>query len=84
MPLRLIDGIPIKVASEAHDTATASAILEISFSNDVPELANESNIVHGVDDGDLAYIHGHVRDASTAKLLADATVDIWQASTKGL
>jgi catechol 1,2-dioxygenase len=41
-------------------------------------------IVHGVDDGEIAYMHGYVRDVKTGKPIPNATIDVWQASTNGL
>jgi catechol 1,2-dioxygenase len=84
LPVRLVDEITFKLAGEAHDTATASAILGPFFRHDAPELPNESNIVHGVDDGEMTYMYGHVRDAKTGKPVVNATVDVWEASTNGL
>jgi len=81
---RLVDEITFKLAAEAGDTATASAILGPFFRHDAPELANESTIVHGVDDGEVTYMHGYVRDVKTGKPVANATIDVWQASTNGL
>lgn len=80
----LVDEITFKLAGEAHDTVTASAILGPFFRHDAPERANESSIVHGVNDGEIVYMYGHVRDARTGKPVADATVDVWEASTNGL
>jgi len=80
----LVDEITFKLAGEAHDTATASAILGPFFRHDAPELPNESNIVHGVDDGEMVYMFGIVKDAKTGKPVSNTTIDIWQASTNGL
>lgn len=63
---------------------TASAILGPFFRHDAPELPNESTIVHGVDDGEITYMHGHVRDVATGKPIPNATVDVWEASTNGM
>ena len=81
---RLVDEITFKLAGDAHDTATASAILGPFFRHDAPELPNESNIVHGVDNGEMTYMYGHVRDAVTRLPVPNATVDVWEASTNGL
>jgi len=80
----LVDEITFKLAAEADDSATASAILGPFFRHDAPELSNESTIVHGVDDGDITYMHGRVVDLKTKKPIPNATIDIWQASTNGL
>jgi len=80
----LIDEITFKLASEAHNSATASAILGPFFRHDAPELENESTIVHGVDDGEIAYMHGVVVDTKSKKPIPNVSIDIWQASTNGL
>ncbi len=80
----MVDEITFKLAAEAGDTATASAILGPFFRHDAPELANESTIVYGVDDGEITYMHGYVRDVKTGKPVPNATIDVWQASTNGL
>ncbi|KAG9236179.1 Intradiol ring-cleavage dioxygenase [Amylocarpus encephaloides] len=80
----LVDEITFKMAAETDDSATASAILGPFFRHDHPILENESTIVHGVDDGEIAYMHGIVRDLKTKKPVQDAWIDVWQASTNGL
>lgn len=72
------------MAAEAGDSATASAILGPFFRHDAPLLENEATIVHGVDDGEITYMHGHVIDLATKKPVPNATIDVWQASTNGL
>lgn len=47
-------------------------------------LENDSSIVHGVDDGEMTYMHGKVTDLVTRQPVAGAWIDIWQASTNGL
>jgi catechol 1,2-dioxygenase len=79
-----VDEITFKLASEAGDTATASAILGPFFRHDAPLLENEATIVHGVEDGKIVYMHGRVTDHLTNQPLADAAIDVWQASTNGL
>ncbi|PQE29197.1 Catechol 12-dioxygenase protein [Rutstroemia sp. NJR-2017a BBW] len=80
----LVDEITFKKAADAVDAPTASAILGPFFRHDVPLLENDSSIVHGVDDGEMAYMHGLVLDQKTKQPIAGATVDIWEASTNGL
>jgi catechol 1,2-dioxygenase len=72
------------LASEAGDTATASAILGPFFRHDAPLLDNESTIVHGVEDGKITYMHGLVIDHQTKQPVPNAVIDVWQASTNGL
>ncbi|KAN0104558.1 aromatic compound dioxygenase [Hyaloscypha variabilis] len=80
----LVDEITFNRAAEATDAATASAILGPFFRHDAPVLENESTIVHGVDDGEITYMHGKVLDSVTKKPVAGAWIDVWQASTNGL
>ena len=79
-----MDEITFKLAAETDDSATASAILGPFFRHDAPSLENESSIVHGVEDGEITYMHGTVRDLRTKKPVAGAVIDVWQASTNGL
>ncbi len=72
------------MAAETTDAATASAILGPFFRHDAPLLENETSIVHGVDDGEITYMHGQVLDLVTKKPVAGAEIDVWQASTNGL
>jgi catechol 1,2-dioxygenase len=81
---RLVDEITFKLAAETTDAATASAILGPFFRHDAPILENESTIAHGVDDGEITYMHGKVVDLVTKKPIAGAWIDVWQASTNGL
>ncbi|CAG8982286.1 hypothetical protein HYALB_00004520 [Hymenoscyphus albidus] len=80
----LVDEIAFKQASEADDAATASAILGPFFRHDAPILEMEASIVHGVDDGEMTYMHGIVKDLKTKQPVKDAWIDVWQASTNGL
>ncbi|KAF4609844.1 hypothetical protein G7Y89_g15779 [Cudoniella acicularis] len=80
----LVDEITFKLAAETNDHATASAILGPFWRHDAPILPNESTIVHGVDDGEMTYMHGIVQDLQTREPVVGAWVDVWQASTNGL
>lgn len=80
----LVDEITFKRAAETTDAATASAILGPFFRHDAPILEKESTIVHGIDDGEITYMHGKVLDSITKKPVAGAWIDVWQASTNGL
>ncbi|KAF4630098.1 hypothetical protein G7Y89_g8048 [Cudoniella acicularis] len=74
----LVDEITFKLAAETNDHPTASAILGPFWRYDAPVLENESTIVHGVDDGEITYIHGTVRDLKTREPVAGAWVDVWK------
>ncbi|TAQ91067.1 hypothetical protein B7494_g638 [Chlorociboria aeruginascens] len=80
----LLDNIAYELAVDADTPATASAILGPFFRHDAPLLENGSSIVHGIDDGEMAYMHGSVFDQKTKKPVVGAMVDVWQASTNGL
>ena len=79
-----MDAITYRAASENADTVTASAILGPFFRQDHPVRENESTIVLDVpNDGQIVYMYGKVTDSKTGKPVANATIDIWQASTNG-
>lgn len=79
-----MDEITYKKAAEATDVATQSAILGPFFRHDAPHRKNGETISFNTpSDGELVYMHGVVRCASTKKPLANASVDVWQASTNG-
>jgi len=80
----LVDEIAFKLAAETSNAATPSAVLGPFFRHDAPILENESTIVHGVDDGEITYMHGKVLDLVTEKPVAGAWIDVWEASTNGL
>ncbi|KAL2223108.1 Intradiol ring-cleavage dioxygenase [Thermoascus aurantiacus ATCC 26904] len=80
----LVDEITYKLAEDAADGPTATAILGPFFRADTPYRKNGDNIVTGVDDGEMVYMHGRVLDYTTKKPLPGAVVEIWQASTNGL
>ncbi|EAU29793.1 hypothetical protein ATEG_09602 [Aspergillus terreus NIH2624] len=80
----LVDEITFKLADEAADAPTATAILGPFFRADTPYRQNGANIVKGVTDGEMAFMQGRVIDFETKQPLAGATVEVWQASTNGL
>ena len=79
-----MDEITYKLADEAKDAPTATAILGPFFRADTPYRKNGDNLVTGVKDGEMAFMHGQVVDCETKKPLVGATVEVWQASTNGL
>ena len=84
MRYRLVDEITFKKAAEAADDVTASAILGPFFRQDHLIRENGSTITFDTpEDGQVALMHGKVTDGKTGKPLANASVDIWQASTNG-
>ena len=80
----MVDEITYKLATQAKDTPTATAILGPFWRRDAPRRENGSSIVHGVDDGEVVFLHGRVLDVATEKPVSGASIDVWQASTNGL
>ncbi|KAF7588390.1 hypothetical protein BBP40_005750 [Aspergillus hancockii] len=80
----LVDEITFKLAEEADDAPTATAILGPFFRADTPYRQNGANIVKDVPDGEMTFMHGRVIDFNTKKPLVGATVEVWQAATNGL
>ncbi|GKT87582.1 catechol dioxygenase [Colletotrichum tofieldiae] len=83
--VRLVDDITNRVATKNGAPGTATAILGPFWRADAPVRANGSTIaLKCPDDGELAFMYGQVTCSNTGKPLANASVDVWQASTNGL
>jgi len=81
----LVDALTYKKAAESGDDVTASAILGPFYRHDHPIRENGASMVLNVpEDGVMAYMHGVVTDGKTGKPIANASIDLWQASTNGL
>ncbi|EXJ76169.1 uncharacterized protein A1O5_00677 [Cladophialophora psammophila CBS 110553] len=81
----LVDEITYKKAAEAADLATQSAILGPFFQTDhTIRKKGESISTNTPEDAEVVYLYGRVVDATTKKPLANASVDVWEASTNGL
>ena len=81
---RLVDDITYTVATKSTSGLTASAILGPFYREDHPIRENGTTISFDTPkDAQVAYMHGVVTDAKTGKPLANAEIDIWQASTNG-
>ncbi|KAK3182569.1 hypothetical protein K4F52_006210 [Lecanicillium sp. MT-2017a] len=81
----LVDDITFRAATKSDKPPTASAILGPFWRADAPVRENGSSVSFNTPaDGQLAFMYGQVTCAETGKPLANATVDIWQASTNGL
>ncbi|OJJ86884.1 intradiol ring-cleavage dioxygenase [Aspergillus glaucus CBS 516.65] len=80
----LVDEITHKLAQEAEDTPTATAILGPFFRPDTKWRQNGDNVVQDVKGGEMVFMHGRVVDFVTKKPLVNATVEMWEASTNGL
>lgn len=84
MYFRLVDEITYKLAADSKDSHTQSAILGPFFRHDAPLREKGSTITFDTPkDGQVAYMHGRVMDSTTGKPLANAEIDIWEASTNG-
>ena len=81
---RLVDDITFTAATKSTNGVTASAILGPFYREDHPVRENGSTITFDTPkDGEVTYMHGKVTDAKTGKPLANASIDVWQASTNG-
>ncbi|ORY62454.1 hydroxyquinol 1,2-dioxygenase [Pseudomassariella vexata] len=83
----LVDEITNKllVGAGADYELTKSAILGPFFRHDTPSTHNDASIIKNMpSDGEIAYMHGIIRDAVTGKPIENVIVDIWQCSTNGL
>jgi catechol 1,2-dioxygenase len=83
-PGRLVDEITYKKASEAADLATQSAILGPFFQTDHKIRKKGETCIEKMPEGaQVAYVYGKVIDAVSKKPVANASIDIWEASTNG-
>lgn len=81
---RLVDDITSRLAAQANDVATQSAILGPFFRHDTPlSKKGDSLIKTAPADGQPVYVHGQVFDAVTRKPVSTATLHAWEASTNG-
>lgn len=79
-----MDDITYREASKTDKAPTSSAILGPFWRADAPIRENGTTITFNTPkDAVIAYMHGQVTCAETGKPLANATVDVWQASTNG-
>ncbi|GJD04474.1 dioxygenase [Colletotrichum higginsianum] len=81
----LVDDITNRAATENGAPGTATAILGPFWRADTPVRPNGDTIVLKCpEDGEVAFMYGQVTCSNTGKPLANASVDVWQASTNGL
>ncbi|KAK2794341.1 hypothetical protein FQN52_008699 [Onygenales sp. PD_12] len=81
----LVDDITCRLAGEANDLATQSAILGPFFRHDTPfSKKGDSLIKTPTADGEPVYLHGTIIDSVTKEPVANATIHTWEASTNGL
>lgn len=81
----LVDEISFKLADDAVDAPTATAILGPFWRKDAPVRQMGDSIVSGFEDsGDHALLHGRVMDSATGKPIEDAELDVWETAPNGL
>jgi catechol 1,2-dioxygenase len=78
-----VDEITFKVAEEAKDAPTATAILCPFYRADIPyRKIGDDIVLNKPADGQMAFMHGRVTDFATKTPIMGATV--WHASTNAL
>lgn len=81
----LVDEITYKLASEAEDQPTATAILGPFWRKDAPrKKMGESIILKEMSDGERTHMHGTVTDFKTGKPVEGAELDIWHTAPNGM
>ncbi|KAF6793709.1 dioxygenase [Colletotrichum sojae] len=82
----LVDDITSRAATRSGaNPGTATAILGPFWRADTPVRENGNTIVLKCpEDGEVGFMYGRVTCADTGRPLANASVDVWQASTNGL
>ncbi|PNS20063.1 hypothetical protein CAC42_5513 [Sphaceloma murrayae] len=81
----LVDEITFKIAHEAMDLPTATAILGPFWRKDAPKRAmGDSIIMGGIEKGDYTSMKGKVTDCMTGKPIEGAEIDIWHTAPNGL
>lgn len=81
----LIDEITYKLASEAQDEPTATAILGPFWRKDAPQKQMGDTIVSGIDEeGHRTWMHGIVTDFMTGEPIEGAVLDVWHTAPNGL
>jgi catechol 1,2-dioxygenase len=80
----LVDEITYKLASDAPDAPTATAILGPFWRKDAPKRKMDDCIVANTDEGDNTYMHGSVTDYRTGEPIEGAELDVWHTAPNGL
>lgn len=79
----LVDEIAHKLLTETDEIPTSSSILGPFWSPDAPFRENGESVIQDPHHGEVALMHGTVRDLVTKKPIAGAVFDFWQASSNG-
>ncbi|KAF2150972.1 aromatic compound dioxygenase [Myriangium duriaei CBS 260.36] len=80
----LVDEITYKVATDAPDEPTATAILGPFWRKDAPRRNMGDTIVFEIDNGDNTLMSGTVTDFVTGKPIEGAELDVWHTAPNGL
>ena len=80
----LVDEITFKLATNAADAPTSTAILGPFWRKDAPKYEMGDTIVHGIKDGDHTLMHGKVVDYLTGEPIEGAELDVWHTAPNGL
>lgn len=81
----LVDEITYKVASEAKDLPTATAVLGPFWMKDAPHRKmGDSVIEKDMSNGDRTWMHGKVLDFKTGEPVDRAVLDVWHTAPNGL
>jgi catechol 1,2-dioxygenase len=81
----LVDEITYKLASEAADEPTSTAILGPFWRHDAPQRSMGDTIVTGFEEeGDRTWMHGIVTDFKTGNPIKGAVLDVWHTGPNGL
>lgn len=81
----LVDEITYKLAVEAEDAPTATAILGPFWRRGAPKRQMGDSIVDNeIPDGDHSLLFGTVTDYTTGKPIENAEIDVWHTAPNGL
>lgn len=80
----LVDEITHKLAGEAADQPTVTAILGPFWREHAPLRQMGESIVFGIKDGDHTHMHGRVLDVATGEPIDGAEIDVWHTAPNGL
>jgi len=81
----LVDEITFKLATDAEDEPTATAILGPFYRHNAPERAmGDSIVLKEMPEAEPAWMHGQVTDYITGKPIEGAVLDIWHTAPNGL
>ena len=80
----LVDEITYKLATDAREGPTASAVLGPFWRKDAPRRKMGESIVFGIENGDYTLMYGTVMDHITGAPIENAELDVWHTAPNGL